>query len=136
MRISVLREYDSHALTWSFTSMNSLNYGVFVFRCFCLLLRPIIKTGRLQEKEREQGRGRMVAVGQRQNGRREAEAEWSPRVFLGADTEVRKGLRALELHFLNTQLSLLVAEELTLGLEQYNTQTELRGKKYLSGLLK
>lgn len=49
---------------------------------------------------------------------------------------MRKGLRALELHFLDTQLSLLVAEELTLGLEQYNTQTELRGKKYLLRLLK
>lgn len=108
--------------------MNSLNYGVFVFRCFCLLLRPILKTGRLQEKEREQGRGRMVTAGQRQNGRHGFSWE--------RDTEVRKGLRALELHFLNTQLSLLVAEELTLGLEQYNTQTELRGKKYLSRLLK
>lgn len=41
---------------------NSLNYGVFVFRCFCLLTPPIIKTGRLQDKEREHGRGGMVTA--------------------------------------------------------------------------
>lgn len=49
---------------------------------------------------------------------------------------MREGLRALELRFLNTQLSLLVAEELALGLEQCNTQTELSGQKYLLRWLK
>jgi hypothetical protein len=40
---------------------------------------------------------------------------------------VRKGLGALELHFLCIQLSLSLAEDLTLGPKQYNTQTERMG---------
>lgn len=40
---------------------------------------------------------------------------------------MRKGLGALELHFLHIQLSLSLAEELTLGPKQCNTQRKRMG---------
>lgn len=113
--------YANHFLIWSFTSVEfSSNYGFFIFRCFCLLIPQIIKKGRIVEREKGTlAEGRIIDT-----------------VFLGEGQEGEKRLRAVELHFPSTQLSLSVAEELTLGPKQYSTQAERMGKKQLFRWLK